>query len=230
MVQAKKKHRSNPGWIRRHVTDPFVKRSVQEGYRSRAAYKLTEIADTDRLLKPGMVVVDLGAAPGSWSQVVQRRFTAPDGSVRGRIVALDILPMEPIAGVDVIEGDFREEAVEQRLAELLDGAAVDVVLSDMAPNLSGIAAADAARSLHLAELAADFAVRYLKPDGVFLVKVFQGSGTSQFVERLKRDFLKVAVRKPAASRDTSAETFLLARSPRPAAAVRLAAAGERPHE
>jgi len=196
------------------VTDPYVKRSVQEGYRSRAAYKLVEIAEAGRLLKPGMTVVDLGAAPGSWTQVVRGKLTAPDGSVRGRIVALDILPMEPLPDVDVLEGDFREEAVESRLAELLKGEQVDVVLSDMAPNLSGIAAADAARSLDLAELAADFAVRHLKPDGVFLVKAFQGSGYSQFVERLKRDFRNVSARKPGASRESSAEIFLLARGRR----------------
>jgi 23S rRNA (uridine2552-2'-O)-methyltransferase len=214
MPQAKKKHRSNPEWIRRHVTDPYVKRSVQEGYRSRAAYKLTEIADADRLLKPGMTVVDLGAAPGSWTQVVRKRLSAPDGTVRGRILALDILPMDPVSEVDFIQGDFREEAVEQQLADLLQGAAVDMVISDMAPNLSGIAAADAARSQHLAELAADFACKHLKPDGAFLVKAFQGSGYSQFVERLKRDFHSVATRKPAASRETSAEVFLLARGVR----------------
>jgi 23S rRNA (uridine2552-2'-O)-methyltransferase len=211
MPQAKKKHRSNPDWIQRHVTDPFVKRSVQEGYRSRAAYKLTEIAEADRLLKPGMTVVDLGAAPGSWTQVIRKRLTAPDGSLRGRVVALDILPMAPLPDVDFIQGDFHEEAVESQLAELLAGVPVDVVLSDMAPNLSGIAAADAARSLHLAELAADFACQHLKPEGAFLVKAFQGSGYSQFVERLKRDFRSVATRKPAASRESSAEVFLLAR-------------------
>jgi 23S rRNA (uridine2552-2'-O)-methyltransferase len=214
MPQAKKKHRSNPEWIKRHVTDPFVKRSVQEGYRSRAAYKLTEIADADRLLKPGSTVVDLGAAPGSWAQVVRKRLSARDGSLRGRIVALDILPMDPVQDVDFIQGDFRDEAVEAQLAGLLQGQKVDLVLSDMAPNLSGIAAADAARSLHLAELAADFACRHLKPDGAFLVKAFQGSGYSQFVKQLKRDFRTVATRKPAASRETSAEVYLLARGPR----------------
>jgi 23S rRNA (uridine2552-2'-O)-methyltransferase len=214
MPQAKKKHRSNPEWIKRHVTDPFVKRSVQEGYRSRAAYKLTEIADADRLLKPGSTVIDLGAAPGSWAQVVRKRLSARDGSLRGRIVALDILPMDPVQDVDFIQGDFRDEAVEAQLAGLLQGQKVDLVLSDMAPNLSGIAAADAARSLHLAELAADFACRHLKPDGAFLVKAFQGSGYSQFVKQLKRDFRTVATRKPAASRETSAEVYLLARGPR----------------
>jgi 23S rRNA (uridine2552-2'-O)-methyltransferase len=211
MPSPKKKHRSNPAWIKRHVTDPFVKRSVQEGYRSRAAYKLTEIAEADRLLRPGMTVVDLGAAPGSWTQVVRRRLTAADGSLRGRIIALDLLPLDPIPDVSFIQGDFREEAVEQQLGALLAGADVDVVLSDMAPNLSGIAASDAARSLHLAELAAEFACKHLKPDGVLLVKAFQGSGYSQFVERLKRDFRSVATRKPEASRETSAEVYLLAR-------------------
>ena len=211
MPSPKKKHRSNPAWIKRHVTDPFVKRSVQEGYRSRAAYKLTEIAEAGRLLRPGMTVVDLGAAPGSWAQVVRRRLTAADGSLRGRIIALDILPLDPIPDVSFIQGDFREEAVEQQLGALLADADVDVVLSDMAPNLSGIAASDAARSLHLAELAAEFACKHLKPDGVLLVKAFQGSGYSQFVERLKRDFRSVATRKPEASRESSAEVYLLAR-------------------
>jgi 23S rRNA (uridine2552-2'-O)-methyltransferase len=214
MSVPKKKHRSNPEWIRRHVTDPFVKRSVQEGYRSRAAYKLTEIDERDRLLRPGMTVIDLGAAPGSWSQVARRRLSGADGTLRGRVIALDVLPMEPVPDVAFIQGDFREESVEQQLASLLGDARVDVVLSDMAPNLSGIAAADAARSLHLGELAAYFAHRHLKPDGVLLVKAFQGSGYSQFVERLKREFRSVATRKPEASRESSAEVFLLARGPR----------------
>lgn len=218
MAAPKKKHRSNPEWIKRHVTDPYVKRSVQEGFRSRAAYKLSEIADAERMLKPGMVVVELGAAPGSWTQVVRQRLSA-GGAFRGRIVALDLLPMEPVPDVDFIQGDFREEPVEAQLASLLDGARVDVILSDMAPNLSGIAAADAARSLHLAELAADFAVRHLKPDGTFLVKAFQGSGYSQFVEHLKRCFRTVTTRKPAASRESSAEVYLLARSVRPEAPI-----------
>jgi len=210
MPQAKKKHRSNREWIERHLSDPYVKRSVQEGYRSRAAYKLKEIDDKDRLLRPGAVVVDLGAAPGSWTQVVCERLSR-HGAVSGRILALDILPMDPLPGVEVLLGDFREEAVEQELERTLAGGKVDVVLSDMAPNLSGIAAADAARSLLLAELALDFAVKHLKPDGAFLVKAFQGSGHSQYVERLKRTFRSVAVRKPAASRESSAEVYLLAR-------------------
>lgn len=210
MPQAKKKHRSNREWIERHLADPYVKRSVQEGYRSRAVYKLTEIDDKDRLLRPGAFVVDLGAAPGSWTQVVRERLTR-NGALNGRILALDILPMEPLPDVEVLLGDFREEAVEQELERTLGGRKVDVVLSDMAPNLSGIAAADAARSLLLAELALEFAVKHLAPDGAFLVKAFQGSGYSQYVERLKKAFRSVAVRKPAASRESSAEVYLLAR-------------------
>lgn len=211
MSTPRRKNRSNPEWIARHVNDPYVKRSVAEGFRSRAAYKLSEIADKDRLLRPGMVVVDLGAAPGSWTQVVRKRLARPDGALGGRIIALDILPMEPVPDVAFVQGDFHDEAVERQLVELLAGMRVDVVLSDMAPNLSGIASADAARSLHLAELAADFAAKYLQPNGAFLVKAFQGSGYSQYVERLKGVFRSITARKPAASRDTSAEIYLLAR-------------------
>ena len=207
----RRKNRSNPEWITRHINDPYVKRSVAEGFRSRAAYKLSEIDDKDRLLRPGLVVVDLGAAPGSWTQVVRKRLTRADGRFGGRIVALDLLPMEPLPDVEFIQGDFHDEAVERQLVDLLAGTPVDLVLSDMAPNLSGIAAADAARSVHLAELAADFAGKYLQPNGAFLVKAFQGSGYSQYVERLKKGFRSVTVRKPAASRDTSAEIYLLAR-------------------
>ncbi|HET9022949.1 MAG TPA: RlmE family RNA methyltransferase [Burkholderiaceae bacterium] len=210
MPQAKKKHRSNREWIERHLSDPYVKRSVQEGYRSRAAYKLMEIDDRDKLLRPGAVVVDLGAAPGSWTQVICARLRR-HGKLSGRVLALDILPMEPLPDVDVILGDFREEVVERQLEAKLEGGKVDVVLSDMAPNLSGVAVADAARSLLLAELALEFAVNHLKPDGALLVKAFQGSGHSQYVERLKRAFRSVTVRKPAASRETSAEVYLLAR-------------------
>jgi 23S rRNA (uridine2552-2'-O)-methyltransferase len=211
MPVAKRKHRSNPEWIRRHVTDPFVKAATQHGYRSRAAYKLIGIDDKDRLLKPGQTVIDLGAAPGSWAQLVRERLTSKSGELRGRIVALDILPMEPLPDVSFIQGDFREPEVADQLAQALAGERADVVLSDMAPNLSGIAAADAARSLHLCELALEFAQVHLRDSGVFLVKAFQGSGYSQFVEQLKRAFVSVASRKPAASRAESAETYLLAR-------------------
>ena len=211
MPVAKKKHRSNPEWIQRHVTDPFVKMATQHGYRARSAYKLVEIDDKDRLLRPGAVVVDLGAAPGSWSQVARERLTDRHGTFRGLVLALDILSMEAIADVEFIEGDFREEEVAAKLADALAGRKVDVVLSDMAPNLSGIAAADAARSLHLGELALEFALAHLKPGGALLVKAFQGSGYSQYVEQLKSRFRSVATRKPAASRAESAETYLLAR-------------------
>ncbi len=211
MPTARRKNRSNPEWIARHINDPYVKRSVAEGFRSRAAYKLSEIDDKDRLLRPGMVVVDLGAAPGSWTQVVRQRLIRRDGQLNGRIVALDLLPIDPLPDVDFIQGDFHDEAVERQLIELLAGTAIDLVLSDMSPNLSGIASADAARSVHLAEIAADFAGKYLQPNGAFLVKAFQGSGYSQYVERLKRVFRSITVRKPAASRDTSAEIYLLGR-------------------
>lgn len=211
MTERKKKHRSNPEWIRRHVTDPYVREATRLGYRSRAAFKLAEIDDKERFIKPGAVIVDLGAAPGSWSQVVRERLVGADGSLRGTVIALDLLPLEPLPGVAFIQGDFREDAVAAELVEKLGGAKVDVVLSDMAPNLSGIAAADAARNAHLAELAIEFAVEYLKPSGVLLLKSFHGSGYSQIVEALKRRFITVAVRKPGASRAESAETYLLAR-------------------
>jgi len=206
-----RKNRSNPEWIARHINDPYVKRSVAEGYRSRAAYKLSEIDDKDHLLRPGMIVVDLGAAPGSWTQVVRQRLLGRNGDINGRLIALDLLPIDPLPGVELLQGDFHDEAVEKDLVTLLGAGRVNVVLSDMAPNLSGVAAADSARSLLLAELAADFAVKYLQPDGAFLVKAFQGSGYSQYVERLKQAFRSVTVRKPAASRETSAEVYLLAR-------------------
>jgi 23S rRNA (uridine2552-2'-O)-methyltransferase len=211
MPAAKRKSRSSPEWIRRHLADPYVKEATRKGYRSRAAFKLAEIDARDKLLRPGAIVVELGAAPGSWTQVVRERLADRTGALRGRIVAVDLLPIEPIDGVEIVQGDFRDEVVAAKLAEMLGGAKVDVVLSDMAPNLSGIAAADAARNAHLAELAIDFACRHLKPSGVLLLKSFQGSGHSQIVEALKRRFLAVAVRKPAASRAESAETYLLAR-------------------
>ena len=211
MPAVRRKNRSNPEWIARHISDPYVKRSVAEGFRSRAAYKLSEIDDRDRLLRPGMVVVDLGAAPGSWTQVVRQRLTRRDGQFSGRVIALDLLPIDPLSDVQIIQGDFHDEAVERKLVDLLAGVRIDLVLSDMAPNLSGIASADAARSVHLAEIAADFAGKYLQPNGAFLVKAFQGSGYSQYVERLKRVFRTVTVRKPAASRETSAEVYLLGR-------------------
>jgi 23S rRNA (uridine2552-2'-O)-methyltransferase len=211
MPVAKKKHRSKRAWIQRHVTDPFVKAATAQGYRARSAFKLIEIDDKDHLLRPGLAVVDLGAAPGSWAQVVRQRLAGADGHVRGRIVALDLLPMDPLPDVVFIQGDFREQEVADRLAEALAGEKVDLVLSDLSPNLSGIAAADAARGMHLLELALEFAAAQLKPGGTLLVKAFQGSGFSQFVAELKKCFSSVSVRKPAASRAESAETYLLAR-------------------
>jgi len=211
MPIATKKHRSNPSWIRRHVTDPYVRAATAQGYRARSAFKLTEIDDKDRLLKPGMTVIDLGAAPGSWTQVVRQRLAGPAGKVRGRIVALDLLTMEPLPEVEFIQGDFREQEAADRLAAALGDGKADVILSDLSPNLSGVAVADAARGHHLLELALEFSLAHLKPGGSFLVKAFQGSGYSQFVTELKRHFASVAARKPAASRAESSETYLLAR-------------------
>lgn len=214
------KNKSNQSWLHDHINDPYVKLAQKHGYRARAAFKLKEIDEADRLIRPGDVVVDLGATPGSWSQYVRERLKDGRGEgVSGRIVALDLLPMEPIADVDFFQGDFREDDVlrqlEARLADLVamsaDGRCVDLVLSDMAPNLSGVGLADAARMQHVIELASDFALRFLKPKGALLVKAFHGSGYSQIVEALKRDFVTVAARKPKASRDRSSETFLLAR-------------------
>lgn len=198
-------------WVQQHINDPYVKMAQQKGYRARAAFKLLEILDTERLLGPGNVVVDLGATPGSWSQVVRERLARPDGTINGQVFALDMLPMEPIAGVQFILGDFREDAVLQALAQALAGRPVDLVLSDMAPNLSGVGSADSARIQHVCELARDFATAHLKPEGALVMKAFHGSGFSQIVEDLKRDFKRVAERKPKASRDKSSETFLVAK-------------------
>ena len=212
MPVATKKLKSNRAWIERHINDPFVKRSRAEGYRARSVYKLIELNDKENLLKPGFTVVELGAAPGSWTQVVREKMSNKNGDVNGKIIAMDILPMDPIDGVTFLQGDFREQEVADKLAEILDGEKVDVVLSDMAPNLSGIPAADAARCLLLNELALEFCLDHLKPNGVFVTKVFQGSGFSQYVEALKKNFQKVLTRKPEASRDSSAEVYLVARN------------------
>jgi len=198
-------------WVRDHINDPYVKLAQQHGYRARAAFKLTEILDTEKLLKKGDVVVDLGAAPGSWSQVARERLRGDDGTMHGRIVALDMLPMDPIDGVTFIQGDFREESVLRQLQETLAGTPVDLVISDMAPNLSGIKAADAARMQHVHELALDFALHCLKPDGALVVKAFHGSGFTQTVELFRQNFRRVVIRKPKASRDKSSETFIVAR-------------------
>lgn len=211
MPVATKKLRSNRAWIERHINDPFVKRSRQEGYRARSVYKLIELNEKEKLIRPGMCVVDLGAAPGSWTQVVREKLAGKDGEVRGTIIAMDILPMDPIDGVIFLQGDFREQDVADKLTEIIGDKQVDLVLSDMAPNLSGIAAADAARCLLLNELALEFCLEHLKDNGVFVTKVFQGSGFSQYVETLKKHFKIVLTRKPEASRDSSAEVYMVAK-------------------
>lgn len=207
----KGKGKVNRAWLDRHVNDPYVKLAQQHGYRSRAAYKLRLIDDQDRLIRPGMHVVDLGSTPGAWCQVLRERLTTSGGRLNGRIIALDLLPMEPVADVEFILGDFREQETLDELEKRLDGSKLDLVVSDMAPNLSGVAVADAARMTDLAELALDFAARHLKPEGALVAKCFHGSGYSQVVEGFKRVFVQVIPRKPAASRDESAETFLVGR-------------------
>ena len=201
-----KKSHSSKQWLRRHVNDPYVQRSKREGYRSRSAYKLTEIDARDKLLKPGQVVVDLGAAPGGWSQVAAQRV-----GPSGRVVAIDLLEMEPLPGVAFVRGDFTKGSGLEAVGKLLGERKADIVLSDMAPNMSGIAVSDQARSMELAELARDFAVLHLQPQGAFLVKIFQGAGYDEYLKSLRAAFLEVVVRKPDASRDESAEQFLLAR-------------------
>ena len=201
-----KRSASSRQWLSRHVNDPYVQRSRKEGYRSRAAYKLIEIDDRDRILAPGAVVVDLGAAPGGWTQVSVKR-----AGPKGRVVAIDLLEMEPVAGATFLRGDFAGPAGLAAVEAALAGARVDAVLSDMSPNISGIAITDQARSMALAELARDFALAHLKPGGAFLVKLFQGAGYEEFHRSLRAAFAKVVVRKPDASRGESAELYLLAR-------------------
>jgi 23S rRNA (uridine2552-2'-O)-methyltransferase len=212
-----KSKKVNKAWLHDHLTDPYVKMAQKEGYRARAAYKLKEIDEAFHLIRPGQVVVDLGASPGAWSQYLRRRFApkaagvggAASGELDGTIIALDLLEFEPIDGVTFIQGDFREDEVMARLEAELGGRAVDLVVSDMAPNLSGIASSDSARISHLVELAIDFSTRHLKPDGALVTKVFHGSGYSQLAELFKRHFRVVKPIKPKASRDKSSETFLV---------------------
>ena len=199
-----KKHKTSKAWIVDHLNDPYVQRAQAEGYRARAAYKLIEIDERDKLLRPGMLVVDLGSAPGSWSQVAVKRLGG-----RGRVLALDFLPMEPLAGVEFLLGDFSEDKVLAEFDRLVGGTPVGLVMSDMAPNMSGVALTDQARAVSLAELALDFAAGRLAADGRFLVKVFQGSGCMGFRAAMGRVFGKVEVRKPKASRDRSSELYLL---------------------
>jgi len=207
-----KSKKVNKAWLNDHVNDPYVRLAKRDGYRARAAYKLKEIDETLRLLKPGQVVVDLGAAPGAWSQYLRRKF-APDGaavgSLNGTLIALDLLEVEAIEGVLFLQGDFREDEVNQALVAALGGKAVDVVLSDLAPNLSGIESSDAARIVHLVELAVEFSVQHLQPDGALVCKLFHGSGYGQLVQLFKQTFRVVKPVKPKASRDKSSETFLV---------------------
>jgi 23S rRNA (uridine2552-2'-O)-methyltransferase len=215
-VQTKSK-KVNKAWLHDHVHDTYVKLAQKEGYRSRAAYKLKEIDEALHLIKPGQLVVDLGAAPGAWSQYVRRKFAPKDagvggaatGHLNGTIIALDLIDLEPVDGVQIILGDFREDAVLQQLREAVGEREVDVVISDMAPNLSGIEVSDAARIEHLIELAIDFAQNHLKKDGALVCKVFHGSGYSQLVEMFRQHFRVCKPIKPKASRDKSAETFLV---------------------
>jgi 23S rRNA (uridine2552-2'-O)-methyltransferase len=209
----------NRAWLHDHVNDPYVKLAQKEGYRSRAAFKLSEIDEALGLVRAGQLAVDLGAAPGAWSQYLRRRYealaaVAPGGRAdpsapRWKVVALDLLPMEPVEGVEVLLGDFHDPAVAERLSAALEGRAVDLVVSDMAPNLSGVAVSDAARVSDLVELAVEFSVTHLQPRGALVCKVFHGSGYSQLVELFKRQFRSVKAIKPKASRGRSAETFLV---------------------
>ncbi|NBX00452.1 MAG: RlmE family RNA methyltransferase [Methylophilaceae bacterium] len=199
-----KRTKTSKAWMQEHVNDPYVKLAQKDGYRARAAYKLIEIDDKDRLIKPGMVVVDLGSTPGSWSQVAIQRLKG-----NGRVIALDLLPMVGIPGVEFIQGDFREDEILEQLEEKLNGQQIDLVISDMAPNISGISSVDQPNAVYLTELAVDFSLKWLKPEGNFLVKVFVGSGFEEIVKIMRDGFEKVVTRKPKASRDRSTEVYLL---------------------
>ncbi|MBL8309487.1 MAG: RlmE family RNA methyltransferase [Burkholderiales bacterium] len=200
-----KRHKSKKDWLTEHVNDAYVQKAKQEGYRSRAAYKLIEIDQKDRLLRGGQVVVDLGSAPGSWCQVVMKKLGG-----NGKIVAIDLLEMQGLNHVEFIQGDFSEEGPLKQVEAALGGAKVDVVLSDMLPNMTGVPAIDSPRAIYLCELAAEFALAHLKPDGKFLTKAYQGPGYQEFFQQLKQQFKTVVSRKPDASRNRSAEIYLLA--------------------
>jgi 23S rRNA (uridine2552-2'-O)-methyltransferase len=207
------KNKLNKNWLHDHINDPYVKQAQKDGYRARAAYKLKEIDEDEKLIKPGQIIVDLGCTPGSWGQYVRRKLAVKEGgAVSGMIIGLDMLPMEPIADMHFILGDFREARVLRQLDAVLQGQKADLVLSDMAPNLSGIAAADAARMEHLIDLAIEFTQLHMKPTGALLVKCFNGSGYSQIVEKFRNEFKVVVQKKPKASRDKSSEIFLLGKT------------------
>jgi 23S rRNA (uridine2552-2'-O)-methyltransferase len=198
--------KSSSRWLQEHVNDPYVKQAQKDGYRSRSSYKLIELNQKDRLIRPGMLVMDLGSAPGGWSQVA-----APLVGDKGRVLATDILPMDPLANVDFIQGDFREEAVLNQILEHLHGQKPDLVMSDMLPNISGISSADQAGAIYLLELALDMVRRVLKPGGSFVAKLFQGVGSDAYLKELRTAFEKVSIRKPAASRSRSREVYVVAK-------------------
>ncbi|QDQ27638.1 23S rRNA (uridine(2552)-2'-O)-methyltransferase RlmE [Chitinimonas arctica] len=205
-----KRSKSSNAWLREHVNDHYVQQAQKDNYRARAAYKLLEIDEKDKLFKQGAWVADLGAAPGSWSQVAKQKV-----GEAGRVFALDMLPMDPIRGVEFIQGDFREDAVLAQFTKLLDGRLVDLAICDIAPNITGMAVTDQARSFYLCELALDFCRDYLKPGGNFLVKTFQGSGYTEYMQQMRDTFQTVLSRKPAASRDRSTEIYLLGKGKKP---------------
>ncbi|WP_456408373.1 23S rRNA (uridine(2552)-2'-O)-methyltransferase RlmE [Thiolapillus sp.] len=206
MARSKSSHQ----WMQRHVNDEYVQRAQRDGYRSRASYKLLELQEKDRILKPGQVVVDLGAAPGGWSQVA-----AAIVGDQGRVLAMDILEMDAIHGVDFLQGDFREQSVLDELLRMLDGRAVDVVISDIAPNTSGVKAVDQPRSMYLCELALDFARNTLKPGGGFITKIFQGEGFDEYIRDTRGSFERVVTRKPKSSRPKSREVYIVATGYKP---------------
>jgi len=207
------KNKINKNWIHDHINDPYVKMAQKEGYRARAAFKLKEIDEDEKLIKQGQVIVDLGCTPGSWAQYTRRKLAGKDGGgVHGTLIGLDMLPMEPIADFHFIQGDFREEEVLVQLEEVLAGRKVDLVLSDMAPNLSGIPDADAARMEHLIDLAIEFSQAHMKPNGSLLVKCFKDMGFNDIVHKFRAEFKTVIQKKPKASRDKSSEIFLLGRT------------------
>ena len=206
------KNKVNKNWLHGHINDPYVKLAQKQGYRARAAFKLQEIDEEEGLIRPGQVIVDLGCTPGSWSQYARRKLSGKEGGgIHGTLIGLDMLPMEPVADVQFIQGDFREQSVLDILEAALGGRKLDLVLSDMAPNLTGISSTDAARVEDVVDLAWDFASAHLKPSGCLLVKCFNGSGYSQIIEKFRQTFKTVSSKKPKASRDKSSEIFLLGR-------------------
>ncbi len=206
------KNKLNKNWLHDHINDPYVKLAQKEGYRARAAYKLKEIDEDEKLIKSGQIIVDLGCTPGSWSQYVRRKLAGKEGGgIHGMIIGLDMLEMEPVADVLFLQGDFREQNVLEQLEAALKGQKADLVLSDMAPNLSGISATDAARMEDIIDLAIDFSRQHMKPSGSLLVKCFNGSGYTQIIEKFRQEFKLVSPKKPKASRDKSSEIFLLGR-------------------